>query len=242
MIELKQLYRRWGNFSLKDIDLKTESGEYFVLLGPCGAGKTLLLETIAGFHVPEGGEILINNRDVTNLPSERRGVGFVYQEHWLFPHLSVRDNICYGLKDRRNSKRRQQHRLDELTELLGLQSLMSRQDTALLSGGEKQKVALARALAPQPELLLLDEPLHSLDMNIRDQVTHLLLEINRNLGVTVLHVTHDFTEAAALARRIGIMNDGRLIQVGESEEILLRPQARWVADFLGMKNMFNEGN
>ncbi|MCD6507976.1 ABC transporter ATP-binding protein [Candidatus Poribacteria bacterium] len=238
MIELRGVRRRWGSFSLKGITLKVERGEYFVLLGPCGAGKTLLLETIAGFWFPEEGEIWINGREVTRIPPERRNVGFVYQEYGLFPHLPVSENILYGLKARGYPKKERERRMMEVVSALGIEDLLEREEIGSLSGGEKQKVALARALAPEPEVMLLDEPLHSLDYSSREQVFRMLKEINRSFNITVIHVTHDYSEARALADRIGVMNNGRLIQVDEPDRIFERPSTTFIAKFLGAENLF----
>ena len=238
MIELKGVRRRWGGFSLKGITLRVERGEYFVLLGPCGAGKTLLLETIAGFWRPDEGEIWINGRDVTHIPPERRNVGFVYQEYGLFPHLSVKENISYGLRARGYSRKERERRVREVVEMLGIEELLDRGEVGSLSGGEKQKVALARALAVKPDVLLLDEPLHSLDYSSRERAYAMLKEVNRGLNLTVIHVTHDYSEARALADRIGVMNNGQLVQVDRPEEVFDRPKTAFAARFLGVENLF----
>lgn len=238
VVSLKGVRRRFGKFVLGPISLDISNGEYFLILGPCGAGKTLLLETIAGFHPPEGGRIWLDGREVTNLPPERRGIGFVYQIYHLFPHLSVRENIAYGLRYRRLSKREVEARVKEVSELLGLSPILLRPSLEGLSGGESQKVALARALAIRPKILLLDEPLHSLDYYARQSVMETLKRINRELGTTVIHVTHDYTEAATLADRIAVMREGHIVQVGPPEEVFRRPKGRFVAEFLGVENIF----
>lgn len=237
MIELQGIKRSWDSFSLDNIDLRVEAGEYFVLLGPCGAGKTLLLETIAGLWYPDQGKIWIKGKDVTWTPPEKRNVGFVYQEYWLFPHLSVEENICYGLKARGFAKNERKEKLAEITEILDLKGFIKHRDPKVLSGGEKQKVALARALAPNPDMLLLDEPFHSLDYSSKERLYETLKYINERLGVTVLHVTHDYAEARTLAHRIGIINEGKVVQIGKPEDIFRHPESPFVAQFLGAKNV-----
>ena len=237
MIETKGLARKWGDFQLGEIWLQVEAGEYFVILGPCGCGKTLLLETIAGLHLPHDGEVWLHGRNVTRLVPEKRKIGFVYQELCLFPHLSVRQNIAYGLRYRRMKPREIEARVAEMIDLLSIGALADRRTLAGLSGGESQKVALARALAIGPEVLLLDEPLGALDYVSRAQISQVLREINESLGVTVVHVTHDYTEAAAMGHQVAVMADGQTVQVGTVNEVFWKPNSRFVAEFLGVENL-----
>lgn len=237
MIRVENLSRSWGAFSLKSVSLAVDVGEYFVILGPCGCGKTLLLESVAGIHDPAAGRIMLNGDDVTRLAPERRGFGFVYQEQCIFPHLTVRQNIAYGLRYQKRSKSNVQKRVEEMVRLLEIATIADRADPTGLSGGESQKVALARALAVEPKVLLLDEPFGALDYTSREQVIDTLKHINRSLGVTVLHVTHEYNEAAALADRIAVMKDGAIVQVGPVQEVFWRPNSRFVAQFLGVKNV-----
>ncbi len=210
MLEIKSLSRNWNGFSLKHINLKIDQGEYFVLLGPSGSGKTLLLSTIAGVYTPDKGNIILKGEDITFLPPEKRRIGYVFQKNYLFPHMSVEKNILYGMRHHRFSKKEMRETLERLNELLGLFSLIKRYDTPFLSGGEAQKVALARALAIKPDLLLLDEPISSLDYDNRANVIKTLDKINKELKLTTIHVTHDTSEAKSLAHRIVTIKNGAL--------------------------------
>jgi len=239
MIRVRALAGTWGTFSLKGIDLDIQSGEYFLVVGPSGAGKTLLLETIGGLHRSDGGRIWVDDREVTALPPERRKIGFVYQERCLFPHLSVRDNIAYGLRYVGIRGQQAAARVEEMITLFDLHGLADRADITGLSGGETQKVALARALAVNPRVLFLDEPLGALDFASRSQVADILQDVNRRFHITTVHVTHDYTEAMTLADCVGVMRDGRMIQVGPVEEVFWHPKTRFVADFLGVENVFS---
>jgi len=227
----------WGSFRLRGIDLELEDGEYFLIVGPSGSGKTLLLETIAGLHRAEAGRLWFGEEELTNLPPERRKIGFVYQERCLFPHLSVPENIGYGLRYTGMGRQQAEARVAEMVALFGLEELAKRGSIAGLSGGEMQKVALARALAVEPRMLFLDEPLGALDYTSRTQVADILKDVNRRFGITTVHVTHDYTEAMALADRIGVMHNGALEQVGTVEEVFWRPKNRFVAEFLGVDNV-----
>jgi molybdate/tungstate transport system ATP-binding protein len=237
MIQVQNLSIRFPGFALQDIFLTLENREFFSLLGPTGAGKTLILESIAGLVQPSGGRILINDRDVTGLPPERRGVGIVYQDQALFPHLSVRKNIAFGLRYHRKSVVLSDQSIDLLVKRLGLISLLDR-SVHDLSGGEKQRVALARALAINPAVLLLDEPLSSLDPNFREEIRQLLKYLHRETAITVLMVTHDFSEAHFLAQRVAVINAGRIEQVGRVATVFQQPATPFVAEFVGMKNIF----
>ena len=237
MIRIEDLHVRLPEFSLEGIDLHARKGEFFVLLGPTGSGKTVLLESIAGLMPVTRGEIHLDGREVTRLPPERRAIGIVYQDSALFPHLSVRENITYGLRYHDTDPARSKERLDRLVEVLGIDHLLER-GPAHLSGGEKQRVALARALVVAPDLLLLDEPLSALDPNFREEIRDILKDLHRNTGITVLMVTHDFAEARYLADRIAIIRNGRLEQTGGCDEIFMRPATPFTARFVGMRNRF----
>lgn len=237
-IRIEKLSRSWGRFSLRDISLEVKPGEYFVILGPIGSGKTLLLETLAGIHRPASGRIFMDEAEVTGLEPERRNVGLVYQRSMLFPHLDVRGNIGFGLRFQSLSPEEAEERVRTLAGLLGLERLLDRRPVNL-SGGEMQKVALARALAVQPRVLLLDEPLAPLDNLSKEELREQLLKLHRQLGTTTLDVTHDQLTARILADRIGVLQEGRLIQIGSVEEVFEKPQTRFVAEFLGMENVFS---
>ncbi|MBC7228664.1 MAG: ATP-binding cassette domain-containing protein [Thermoflexales bacterium] len=226
-----------GEFHLRGVNLEVAPGEYFVILGPTGAGKTVLLETIAGLHFPRRGRIFLNGGDVTRVPPERRSVGFVYQDYALFPHLSVAENIAFGLQLRGLDRRAVAARVDEISRRLSIRHLLHRRP-GTLSGGEAQRVALARALAIEPSVLLLDEPLSALDPQTREDLQRELARVHRELGTTTVHVTHDFEEAVALADRIAVMHQGQIVQVGSPEEIFRRPESEFVACFVGMRNIF----
>lgn len=237
MIEIKKLTVNLGDFLLDRIDLRVEKGEYFIILGPTGAGKTVLLEAIAGLYPIKSGEIWLDGREVTKLEPEKRGIGFVYQDYVLFPHLKVKDNLLFGLKRQRRPKEEIARVMEWLAELLGITHLLERSPDTL-SGGERQKVALARALSTSPEVLLLDEPLSALDPQHREEVQRELRQIHQRLGHTVIHVTHDFEEAVALGHRIAVLGQGRILQIGTPDEIFHHPNSEFVARFAMTRNIF----
>lgn len=237
MIEIKNLSVDLGDFLLEEVNLKVEKGEYFIILGPTGAGKTVLLESIAGLHPIKSGEIWLDGREVSRLEPEKRGVGFVYQDYALFPHLSVKDNLLFGLRQRRQPKEEKQRVVEWLAELLGITHLMER-STDTLSGGERQKVALARALSISPQILLLDEPLSALDPQSREGVQRELKQIHQRLKQTTIHVTHDFEEAIALGDRIAVLGQGRILQIGTPDDIFHHPNSEFVARFAMTRNIF----
>ena len=238
MIRVDNLHVIFPGFCLKDINLSINKGEFFVIIGPTGAGKTLLLEALAGLAPIESGRIFIGDIEVTNLPPERRNIGIVYQDYALFPHLTVLENIKYGLHFHKIDKIEAQSRLDWLLDLLNLRSLLKRHPTNL-SGGELQRVSLARALMINPAVLLLDEPLSALDANFKEEVQTELKKLHQETDITFLMVTHDFSEVFSLASRAAVMNKGKIEQSGELEEIFQRPLSPFVADFVGMKNIFS---
>jgi len=237
MIEVKDLCVDLGEFVLEDITLNIEEGEYFVILGPTGAGKTVLLESIAGLYPVKSGKIWLRGKEVTSVEPEKRKISIVYQDHVLFPHLSVKDNIVFGLRMNRATMDEQKNRLNWMAELLGISHLLHRQPDTL-SGGERQKVALGRAIITRPELLLVDEPLSALDPETRESVQQELRQLHRALGITILHVTHDFEEAISLGNRIAVIGEGRLMQVGTPEEIFRHPNSEFVARFAMTRNIF----
>jgi molybdopterin-binding protein len=236
-VQLKNLWVDLAEFHLREIDLDIAPGEYFVILGPTGAGKTVLLEAVAGLQQLQEGRILINGEDVTHTPPEQRGIGFVYQDYMLFPHMSVSDNIAFGLKMRHMDRQTIAAQVAEISQLLGISHLLHRKP-GTLSGGEQQRAALARALVVGPRLLLLDEPLSALDPETREGLQRELARLHQELGTTTVHVTHDFEEAVALGDRIAVINDGQVIQVGSSEEVFRKPNSEFVARFVGVRNIF----
>jgi len=237
MIEVKNAHMALGEFSLRGVDLRIESGEYLVILGPTGAGKTVLLECLAGLHRLDQGEVWLEGRDVTHLATELRQVGYVPQDYVLFPHLSLRRNIGFSLALRRVPIETIAARTEQLAELLNISHLLDRQPRTL-SGGEQQRGALARALAPKPTVLLLDEPLSALDEGTRAELAPELSRICRELGTTIFHVCHNFDEAIELADRVAIMHHGQILQVGPPAEVLRRPISAFVARFVGALNVF----
>ena len=232
MIEIKNLSVRLGDFSLNDINLTILDREYFVLLGPTGAGKTILVECIAGLCRFRKGKLWIDENDVTPLPPEERQIGYVPQDYCLFPFLNVLNNITFGMKEKRVEKDKMRQQVETLAPLLGISHLLNR-DVRTLSGGEKQRVALARALAVSPRILLLDEPLSSIDVRTAKSLRQELRRLHEELGVTTIHVTHNLGEAGELADRIAVLNMGKLEQVGTPEEVFFYPQSETVSDFLG---------
>ena len=240
MIKVSNLAVRVGGFSLREVSLDIDSGEYFIILGPTGAGKTVLLEAIAGLHSVVKGTVSVDGRDITHLQPERRGLGIVYQDHVLFPHLSVWENVAFGLKSMRCPKRDIWPRVEKIAQLMNIDHLLQRKPPSL-SGGERQRVSLARALVTEPKLLLLDEPLSALDPEAREKMQHELAEIHRRLNVTIIHVTHDFEEALSLGERVAVLNKGQVVQVGTPEDIMRRPNSEFVAGFALSRNLF-QGN
>ncbi|MBI1258051.1 MAG: ATP-binding cassette domain-containing protein [Chloroflexi bacterium] len=236
-ISLSNVTKRFGREPVvKGLSLEIEQGELFVLLGSSGSGKSTLLRMIAGLTSLDEGRILLDQRDVTNLPTQQRGVGFVFQNYSLFKHMTVRQNIAFGLEIRGMARALRNQRVQELLDLIGLSELGDR-IPAQLSGGQQQRVALARALAPEPEVLLLDEPFGALDVKIRSQLRQNLREIQQRLGITAILVTHDQDEAFELADRIGIIEKGELLEIGKPEDLYRRPQNHFTATFLGTANL-----
>ena len=237
MIQVRKLCVDLGDFALHDVNLDVKPGEYFIILGPTGAGKTVLLESIAGLHQLKSGQIWLGGKEVTRLEPEKRGISIVYQDQVLFPHLSVKDNITFGLKLRKKNRQEIEATLDWLAELLSIPHLLNRRPDTL-SGGERQKVALARALSIKPQLLLLDEPLSALDPENREGVQRELRRLHNQVKVTTVHVTHDFEEAIALGDRIAVLGDGCIKQIGTSEQIFRQPNSEFVARFAMVRNIF----
>jgi ABC-type sugar transport system ATPase subunit len=236
MIEIKNLFIQFGEFSLKNLNLTIKDKEYFVILGPSGAGKTVLLECLAGLQRIKKGEIWIDNTNVTNLSPEERKIGYVPQDYVLFPFLSVAENILFGLKRGKYDKLNIRKRMLTLADLLGINHLLDRNTTSL-SGGEKQRVALARALATSPRILLMDEPLSALDVQTSKYLRLELRRIHHELDVTTVHITHNHLEAEELADRMAIMSSGEIVQVGQPEDIFFFPQNEAVTSFTGSLNI-----
>ncbi|MGV8139406.1 MAG: ABC transporter ATP-binding protein [Mangrovibacterium sp.] len=239
MLELKNLTKSYGAVkAVQNVNLTIGKGEFFCLLGPSGCGKTTILRMIAGFEKVSGGQILLNNKDITSDSPNKRDVNTVFQNYALFPNMSVRDNIAYGLKIKKISKTELEQRLEEVIRLIGLAGFEKRMP-AQLSGGQQQRVALARALVNRPQILLLDEPLSALDKKISEQTRNELAELQKKVGITFIFVTHNQTEALALADRIAVMKDGVIEHCDAPKEIYERPLTHFVADFIGSMNFFS---
>jgi putative spermidine/putrescine transport system ATP-binding protein len=235
-IEMRGLRRSYGAVQALDgLSLTIAPGELVALLGPSGCGKTTALRALAGFERPDAGEILVGGADITGVPANRRGMGMVFQAYSLFPNLTARDNVAFGLRLRRIPTRRRRTRADELLELVGL-AAQAGQYPHQLSGGQQQRVALARALAIEPRVLLLDEPLSALDAQVRAQLRDEIRALQTRLGITTLFVTHDQEEALSMADRVGVMRSGRLEQLDAPEAIYAWPRTPFVAEFVGTVN------
>ncbi len=232
MIRLEGITVAAGGFTLREVSLEIPPGAYTLVIGPTGSGKTTLLEAIAGHAPVREGRILLRGTDVTHLPPERRGVGFVYQQYHLFPHLRVRDNIRYGLRHGGQSLAEQQARVEALAKLLGIGPLLDR-GVGRLSGGEQQRVALARALAPRPSILLLDEPFAAVDPSMRHLLRRELRALHEREGTTTLQVTHDFDDALRLGDQVAVLADGRVAQAGPPDQVFRFPNSPFVARFIG---------
>ncbi|MBI3391777.1 MAG: ABC transporter ATP-binding protein [Nitrospirae bacterium] len=225
-----------GTEVLRDVDLAVEPGEFFALLGPSGSGKSTLLRAIAGFSRPQGGRIVIGATDVTRVPPWKRNVGLMFQNYALWPHMTVRENVAFGLEERRLSRRTIREKVEGALNLVGLADLSERRPNQL-SGGQQQRVALARTIVIEPQVLLLDEPLSNLDAKLRLHMRQELRALQRNLGITTLFVTHDQEEALAIANRVALLDQGVLQQVGTPVDLYDSPANRFVAGFVGSVNI-----
>ncbi len=222
---------------MRDVSLEVGSGEYLVIIGPTGSGKTILMETVAGIYAPDEGRIFLDGREITREVPRNRKVCMVYQDYMLFPHLSVKENIGFGLKSRKASSADIEKKVAAASELLGISHLHHRRPETL-SGGEQQRVAIARAIVMEPAVMLLDEPLSALDGLTRERLRRELKRIHEVYGTTIIHVTHNFEEVFSLADRVAVMNEGEIIQVGSPEEIFRRPNCEMIANFVGVENIF----
>jgi putrescine transport system ATP-binding protein len=237
-VELEQVSKHFGGtLAVDGVSLAIERGEIFCLLGASGCGKTTLLRLLAGFETPSAGRLLIDGQDLAGVPPYARPVNMMFQSYALFPHLTVERNVAFGLEQERLDRAQVRRRVAEILEIVRLQPYLRRKPHQL-SGGQRQRVALARALIKRPKLLLLDEPLGALDRKLREHTQFELINIQQQLGVTFVVVTHDQEEAMTLATRIGVMNHGRIVQIGAPRQIYEFPATRFVADFIGSENLF----
>lgn len=239
MLEARTLTKSYGDVPvLESVDLIVRPGEFLTLLGPSGSGKTTLLKLIAGFEHPTAGHLLLDGRDITSLAPSQRGIGMVFQNYALFPHMTVAENIAYGLRLRRWKKDRCAERVDQMLEMIGLRHVASRKPSEL-SGGQQQRVALARALAYSPKLLLMDEPLGALDRWLRLQMEDELRKVHRTLGTTIVYVTHDQEEALVLSDRVAIVNEGRIAALGTPDSLYRNPPNPFAARFFSSSNVIS---
>jgi len=236
LLSVRQISKRLDGFALEDVSFEVQRGQYFVLLGPSGVGKSVLLEIIAGLTEPDAGRILLDGKDITDTKIQHRRVGLVFQNSTLFPHLNVYENIAYPLRAGKLGGREIHQRVTTLAEDFSVASLLKRRPQTL-SGGETQRVSLARAVAAEPRCLLLDEPISSLDARSRPEVRALLRRLN-TAGQTIVHVTHDYTEAVSLGENIAVMENGRIAQTGGIDQVFRHPKSEFVARFVGIRNFF----
>lgn len=236
MLELKDISISYSSFKMNNLSLDVKRGEYFVMLGRSGSGKSVTLDIIAGLRKPDSGRVILNGSDITNTRIQARKVGMVFQDFALFPHLTVFDNISYPLRLKKMAKREILERVETISRGMNIKQILGRKPDNL-SGGEKQRVAVARTLVTSPDIILLDEPMSSIDTPLRDDIRRLLRKINSE-GMTILHVTHDFREAIRLADRVGVIHNGHMIQTGKPDEVFTSPVNRFVARFAGIQNFF----
>lgn len=240
IIELKNITKRFedGFIAVDDFNLTVKRGEFVTFLGPSGCGKTTTLRMIAGFDIPSEGEILLDGRDISALPPNKRPINTVFQRYALFPHLDIYDNIAFGLKLKKLSKAEIDKKVKRVLEMVDLEGFENRK-VQTLSGGQQQRIAIARALVNEPEILLLDEPLGALDLKMRKEMQLELISMHEKLGITFIYVTHDQEEALTMSDKIVVMSEGRMQQIGTPEDIYNEPKNAFVADFIGESNIFN---
>jgi len=236
LLSVERISKSFGSPVITDVSFEVQPGQYFVLLGASGVGKSVLLETIAGLIRPDAGRIFLDGKDITNEKMQKRKISLVFQNSALFPHMTVYDNIAYPLRCRKLKDSQIRERVGELAEDFAVAALLKR-NPRTLSGGESQRVSLARAVASEPRCLLLDEPISSLDVKSRPQMRALLRKINAK-GQAIVHVTHDYTEAVSLGTHIAVMEGGRIAQTGTIEEIFQHPKSEFIARFVGIRNFF----
>ena len=241
-IQIDNVTKAYGkNIVIQGLSAEIQPGEFFTLLGPSGCGKTTLLRMIIGFNSIEGGEIRVDGKVINQIPTNRRNMGMVFQNYAVFPHMSVRDNVTYGLKTRHVPKAERYKRADEILKLVKIDDYADRMPMQL-SGGQQQRVALARAIVIQPEVLLMDEPLSNLDAKLRVEMRNVIKRIQRQVGITTVYVTHDQEEALAISDRIAVMHGGVIQQIGTPKHIYQRPANEFVSSFIGLSNFVDAEN
>jgi molybdate/tungstate transport system ATP-binding protein len=236
MLEIRNIIKAYPEFKLDDVSFQVDDGDHYIILGPSGAGKTQILEILAGLIEPDEGSVLVDGKDVTGWKIQSRPFGLVFQDYAIFPHMNVRENISYPIRLKGLGKKQVLSRVVAQAEAMEIGHLLDRMPKTL-SGGELQRVALARTLVREPKYLLLDEPLASLDVSLRQGLRSLLKDIN-NKGQTIIHVTHDYEEALVLANKVAVINQGKIIQTGTADEVFHKPGSEFVARFTGVKNYF----
>lgn len=238
-VNIKNAVKKYGDFTaVNGVSMDIREGEFFTLLGPSGCGKTTLLRMIAGFNSIDGGEIYFDDKKINHVDAHKRDIGMVFQNYAIFPHLSVKDNVAYGLKARKIKGEACDRRVEEALKLVQIEPLKDRMPNEL-SGGQQQRVALARAVVIEPGVLLMDEPLSNLDAKLRVQMRTVIKRLQRSLGITTIYVTHDQEEALAISDRIAIMNHGNIMQIGKPKDIYLNPANAFVANFIGTSNFMD---
>ncbi|MBN2734598.1 MAG: ATP-binding cassette domain-containing protein [Methanomicrobiaceae archaeon] len=237
MICINNVSKTLGEFHLDRINLEINEGEYFVIIGPTGSGKTILLETIAGIYSPDEGDITLNQKSLTNLPPRNRNISMVYQDFMLFPHMTVEQNIGFGLKNKKTDADVIKKRVLEITKIFGISHLLYRHP-GTLSGGEKQRAAICRAVLMDPVLLLLDEPLSALDSRTRELLRSELKKFHGMYNTTILHITHNYEEVFSLADRVALMHKGEILQTGTPDDVFEKPKTEFIAEFVGFENLY----
>ena len=236
-LDVQNLSVKLGQFHLHDVNLSLEKNDYMVIIGPTGSGKSVLLETIAGFFTPDKGEVIMEGKKITNQSPENRGISIVYQDYVLFPHMNVFENIAYGLRKKIQKDSFISSKVEKMAKMLQIDHLLSR-NPETLSGGEKQRVAIARSLVVEPNILLMDEPFAALDVNTHAYLTTLIKNVINKHQTTCIHVSHNFNDVYNLAEKVAVMKDGKILQQGTLHDVFSRPTHNFVADFVGVHNVF----
>jgi len=238
MLKLENISKNLGEFRIDDACLEVIKGEYMVIIGPTGAGKTILLETVAGIYPPDSGRVIMAGQDITDTQPKDRNIAMVYQDFVLFPHLTVAANIGFGLKSKKVARSEIDEKVKEIASIMGIAHLLHRYP-GTLSGGEKQRTAICRAILMEPEILLLDEPLSALDTQTRENLRGELKKLHSMFNTTFIHITHNYEEVFSLADRVVIMNKGEILQIGDPDEVFRKPESEFIASFVGFENIYD---